>query len=151
MWRNFFLAAAVLLFSAHGDASADSASPSLAAIHREAQVSVTINPPTGPAKSYVVAIEQGMTLEDVMQIASGGTPPFKWKAVWFEAFWSYQVVEIDGTANEPYVDENSKSWMFCAGPAGYEERATRGISLYGVAPNDRFVWKYSSFGGLSCP
>lgn len=114
-------------------------------------VSLTIKLPSGTSKNFSVPNARGMTVEDAMKIGSGIGGGFKWKATWFDSFWSYLVVEIDGVANEKYVDENSKFWQYCVGPAGHQKPSARGISLFGLAPNDSIIWKFAKSGGLSCP
>ncbi|MGH1419891.1 MAG: hypothetical protein ACRBCJ_13625 [Hyphomicrobiaceae bacterium] len=115
-----------------------------------ASVSVEIKFPDGSTKKYSVPISKGMTVVDVMKTASGIKPSFKWNAVWFENFWSFQITEIDGVKNEKYVNEDSKFWQYCAGPAGFLTPSSRGVNLFGVAPNDAIVWEFVKSGGLSC-
>jgi hypothetical protein len=98
---------------------------------------IAIQYPDGTSNSYDVPISPGMTVESAMKLASVIGPPFKWTAVWYGSLDSYQVIAVNDFANDKYVDANSRFWQFCGGPKGSPQPpATRGISLFGLAPNE---------------
>lgn len=111
-------------------------------------VSIDIQFPAG-TQSYAVPVTPGMTLEDAMKIASVMSPPFKWTAIWYGSLGAYLVVAFNDVKND---DASGKYWQFCGGPKGSPQTpSTRGVNLYGVAPNDKITWQYVNFGGLTCP
>jgi hypothetical protein len=115
-------------------------------------VSITIEYPLGPAASYDVPISPGLTVEGAMKLASVMTPNFKWTSVWYGGFGSYLVIAFNDVKNDDYVDANSRFWQFCAGQKGTPQTpATRGVSLFGLAPNDKVTWQLVKDGGLKCP
>lgn len=90
-----------------------------------------------------------MTLEDAMKIASVMSPPFKWTAIWFGSLGAYLVVAFNDVKND---DANSKYWQYCAGPKGSPQMpSTRGVNLFGLAPNDKITWQLVKYGDLNCP
>jgi hypothetical protein len=117
-----------------------------------ATASITIQYPSAPSATYNVPISPGTTVEDAMKVASVMSPSFKWTAIWYGSLASYQVIAFNDTKNDDPVDANSRYWQFCAGPKGYQQMpSTRGISLFGLAPDDKITWQLVKSGGLNCP
>jgi hypothetical protein len=66
--------------------------------------------------------------------------------------WLLSVIAFNDFANDKYVDANSRFWQFCGGPKGNPQApSTRGISLFGLAPDEQITWQLVKNGGLSCP
>ena len=113
---------------------------------------IVIQYPDGTSNSYTVPVAPGMTVEEAMKVASVMSPSFKWTSIWYGSLGSYQVIAFNDVANDEYVDSNSRFWQFCGGPKGSPQApATRGISLFGLAPNEQITWQLVKYGGLNCP